>query len=329
MRKISFAITMGVLALALTACSGGAKKNNDWAKNVEVLVPAKAGGGTDVMARALTGQVTKDSGSTLAVVNTTDGNGLVAMEKVRTGKADGSSILLYHTSMLLKTATGVYDKSASEDFTIIGVGENVDKGGTVLVVSSESQYKTLDDIINAAKERPGELLFGVETGGATHIQTGMIAKAADIDIKYVEAGSDTEKLTALIGGTLDACLVNCNQGKQYIESGKAIALAVISRDKEGTRGLVLPDVPTFVELGYDVSFGSFTLVVGPKDMDPELVTKIHDYFAAAAENSAVNEVLTPSGFELRFIGIEDGQKRVAEAQAEMNAMVEELGLKQK
>ena len=98
-----------------------------------------------------------------------------------------------------------------------------DKANNVLVVSGGSSYQTLDDLIGAAKERPGEVMFGVETGGTVHIQTGLFAKAAGIDVKYVEAGSDTEKLTALVGNSIDACFVNANQAKQYVESGKARA----------------------------------------------------------------------------------------------------------
>lgn len=316
------------LTASLTACGGGAK-TDQWAKNVEIQVPAKAGGGTDVMARALATQVAKDSGSNLAIVNNTDGGGVVAMEKTRVGKPDGSTLLQFHTTMLIKTASGVYDKSAAEDFSVIAVGQSVDKGTYLLVVSGDSPYKTLDDLIKAAKDAPGTMLLGVETGGLSHVLSGMFAKKTGIDVKYVEAGSDTEKLTALVGGSIDFCFVNPNQAKQYIESGKAIGLGCVSADADGGRSGVMPDIPSFTEQGIDFYFSTINLILGPKEMDPQLVQKIHDYYASAAENEAVNEILEPAGFAMHILDLEEGQDKVKEMQEEINAVVDELGLKQK
>ena len=253
-------------------------------KNITVQVPAKAGGGTDVMARALTQQITADTGSNMTVVNNMDGNGVVAMETVRSAKGDGSTILQYHTSMLIATATGVYDHDILDDFTVIGIAQ-----GTV---------------------------------------SGLMAKATGIQAKFVEAGSDTEKLTALVGNTIDACIVNVNQAAQYVESGKAHGLAVVSNGEEGAKSTVLPDLPSFDELGYDVNFTTLTIIAGPKDMDAGVAKGLYDAFAAAAQADAVNEVLEPAGMAMVFYDQEEGIKQL-EAQKEMiNSLVDELGLAQ-
>lgn len=329
MKKVGKVVVVGIVAVLLTACGGSGSKSGEWAKNVEIQVPAKAGGGTDVMARTLATQVAKDAGNTLTIVNNADGGGVVAMEKVRSAKADGSTILQFHSTMLIKIATGVYDKSATDDFTVIAVSQGTEVGGYILAVTADSPYQTLDDLVEAAKAAPGTLLFGVETGGSAHIQAGLFAKAAEIDVKYVEAGSDTEKLTALVGKSIDACLVNPNQAKQYIESGKIIGLGCVSRDENGGRSTVLPDVPSFIEQGLDVTFSSINLFLGPKGMDEELVKKIHDYYEVAAANGDVNAVLEPAGFSMEFFSYEDGIAKVKAQQETFNAVVEELGLRQK
>ena len=328
MKKSVFALALAGIMACVTACGAGGSSNG-WAKNGEVQVPAKAGGGTDVMARALGTQVAKDSGSTITIVNNTDGGGVVACEKGAAGKKDGSTLVQFHTTLLIKTATGVFKKSAAEDFTVIAVGVPVDEANNVLVVSGDSPYNTLDDLIADVKANPGTLLMGVETGGTIHVEAGLFAKAAGLDIKYVEAGSDTEKLTALVGKSINAAMVNANQAKQYIESGKAKALAVVSNGPEGGRSSVLPDVPSFVEQGVDCSFQMLSVILlGPKDMDPALVTQIHDYYAAAAENEEVKKTLAPAGMEMTFLGVEEGLKTVQEAQASVDAVVQELGLDQ-
>ncbi len=327
-KKMLAAVMAGIMAVSLAGCGGGGARAGSWAKSVEIQVPAKAGGGTDVMARALSTQVGKDSGSTLTIVNNTDGGGMVACEKTAGGKADGSTLMQFHTTMLIKTASGVFSKSAADDYSVIAVGVPVDPANNVLVVSGDSSYNSLDDLLNDAKSRPGELMFGVETGGTVHVQTGLLAKAAGIEVKYVEAGSDTEKLTALVGNSINACLVNANQAKQYVESGKAKALAVVSNTAEGGRSSVLPDVPCFEELGVDLSFQMLNVILlGPKNMDPELVKQIHDYYAAAAENEEVKATLAPAGMEMTFLSQEEGLKTIQDMQTSINAVVEELGLK--
>ena len=327
-RKVLGFVLAGIMAISTAGC-GGAAKSGEWAKNVEIQVPAKAGGGTDVMARALSTQIAQDSGKNLAVVNNTDGGGVVAMEKTRAGKADGSTLLQFHTTMLIKTASGVYDKSAADDFSVIAVGTPVDKGTYLLVASGDSPYETLDDLLTAAKASPGTMLLGVETGGLSHVLSGMFTKKTGTDMKYVEAGSDTEKLTALVGGSIDCCFVNPNQAKQYIESGKAVGLACVSADEDGGRSAVTPDIPSFTEQGIDFSFSTVNLILGPKNMDQELVSSIHDYYEAAAGNDSVNEILEPAGFAMEILSQEDGLAMVQKMQAEINAVVDELGLRQK
>lgn len=327
-KRLLVLVLLGIMLVSVTGCSDGNAKSSEWAKNVEVLVPAKPGGGTDLMARALANKVSEYSGSTITIVNNTDGGGVVACEKVANAKKDGSTLLQWHLTMLIKTATGVYNKSAAEDFTVLGVAAPKDKANNALVVSNNSPYNTLDDLIAAAKEKPGEILFGVETGGTVHIQTALFAKAAGIDVKYVEAGSDTEKLTALVGNSIDACFVNANQAKQYVESGKVKVLGVISNSSEGGRSSVFPDVPDFIEQGLDLSFNMLNVILlGPKGMDPELAQKIHDYYATAANDEEVVKILAPAGMEMEFLSLEDGLNTLKNMQNQIDAVVEELGLK--
>lgn len=328
-KQILSVMLVGAMVMAsLTGC-GSSASGSGLPKNIELQVPAKAGGGTDVVARAIATQVGKDSGSNLTVQNNTDGGGVVAMEKVRSAKPDASSLLFFHTTMLIKTATGVYDHSAVDDFTVIAVGQGTEKTGYVLVVPGDSPYNTTEDLVEAAKAAPGSILMGVETGGSSHIMSGLFAKATGIDVKYVEAGSDTEKLTALVGGSINAALVNQNQAKQYVESGKAKALGCFSVDETGGESAILPGVTSFVDQGYDCTFTTLFLVLGPKDMKAETVTALHDYFESAVVNPEVQNILKPAGFDMTFFSQEEGLQKVKDQQESLNGVVDMLGLKQK
>lgn len=142
-----------------------------------------------------------------------------------------------------------------------------------------------------------------------------------IDVKYVEAGSDTEKLTALVGGSINAALVNQNQAKQYVESGKAKALGCFSVDETGGESAILPGVTSFVDQGYDCTFTTLFLVLGPKDMKAETVTALHDYFESAVVNPEVQNVLKPAGFDMTFFSQEEGLQKVKDQQESLNSVV--------
>ena len=309
--KIAKKLILVVLVLAMAFSSIAAASVP---KKIEVQLPAKAGGGTDVAGRQLTDWISKNGGTTMTIKNNTDGGGVVAYETIRTAKKDASKILFFHTTMLIKYATGIYNQSPADEFKVAGVGLPTEKGGYVLVVGKDSGVTDLDGFIALAKEKNGELRIGVETGGSSHIMSGML--------------TDTEKLTNLVGGSIDCALVNSNQAKQYIEGDKVNAIACFSATDEGGRNSVLPDVPSFKELGYDLVFGTYFYVLLPKTASDETAEAIHDLFASAASDPEVKEILEKSGFGMEFAPYADGEKLIRAQQDSLVTVCQELGLAQ-
>lgn len=327
MKKALSLVLATVLCCSLAGCgssSGGG--GSSLPKNIEVQVPASAGGGTDVVARALTTYINQNGGTNMTIINNTDGSGVVAMETVRTGKADGSSILFFHTTMAIKTATGLYDHRADTDFKVIGVAQPSDPGGYVLVVPAESGITDLDGYIEAAKAAGGSYMIGIETGGSSHLMAGIMSKALGIELNYVEAGSDTDKLTSLVGGNIDSALVNGNQAKQYVEAGMVNALACFSTTSEGGRTSVLPDVPSFVEQGYDCTFATNFYVLANPEMSDDTAKAILDLFTAAANDEETQGILQGAGMGATFVPYEEGKGIITAQQDQLNAVCEELGL---
>lgn len=343
MKKLLSLLTAAALCFSLAACGGSTASSSTAAtstdaasgeaavevtlpKNIEVQLPASAGGGTDVAGRALTAWINANSDSNMTIVNNTDGSGVVAFETVRTGKADGSEILLFHTSMCIKTAMGIYDKSAAEDFKIIGVGQPTEKGSYILVTPADDGIDNVDDFIAAAKEANGSMMIGVETGGSSHIMAGLLTRELGIELNYVEAGADTDKLTALVGGSIDCALVNGNQAKQYIEAGKVNAIACFSATEEGGRLSVLPDVPSFPELGYNCVYGTNFFVLANPEMDDATAQAILKLFSDAASDPETSSILEGAGLGMEFVPYEDGPSIIKNQQDALNAVCADLGL---
>ena len=133
------------LSLSLAACgkkgpgpgsgSGSGQQQtteSDWPTGtVQFLLPAKAGGATDLSGRAFAAVLQQKFGKDFVIVNQTDGSGVVAFENARTAKADGSTLLYYHSGMYVSLATGLYDKDPVEEFSMIA---NLIAGGSYSVV---------------------------------------------------------------------------------------------------------------------------------------------------------------------------------------------------
>ena len=320
MKKLFALVLVLMMGLVSVASAAGLPKK------IEVQLPASAGGGTDVSGRQLVEYINQNSSSTLTIKNNTDGGGVVAYETIRTAKNDGSKILYFHSTMIIKYATGIYGFSPADEFKVAAAGLPTEKGGYVLVVPAESGITDVAGFIAKAGET--ELRIGVETGGSSHIMSGIMSKALNVTLRVVESGPDTEKLTNLVGGSIDCALVNPNQARQYVEAGKVNPLACFSSTDEGGRTQVLPDVPSFKELGYDCVFGTYYYILLPKTASDETARAIHDLYDAAAKDPTVMDILGKAGLLMEFVPYEEGQAVMQAQQDILVNVCKELGLGQ-
>ena len=150
MKKNLLVLAAAVMAVSMLAGCGTTGKSG-LPKNIEVQVPAKAGGGTDVMARALTTQMSKDSGSTFTIVNNTTEPVLSLRRRCAGQSGRQARSCQWHTTMLIKTASGTYDKKAADDFRIIAVSQWYRQGTVLFPGRPNAGVKTLDEFIAKAK----------------------------------------------------------------------------------------------------------------------------------------------------------------------------------
>jgi len=138
----------------------------------------------------------------------------------------------------------------------------------MLSVRNESPYKTIDDFVKAARAKPGTLTVGgTATFSEDHIFTYLFEQAAKVKVKYVPFNSGGEVTAALMGGHIDAGVMNPNEIIAQIEAKKATNLAVASHKRLADA----PEVPTFAEKGYEFYWEQMRGVVGPANMSPEAV----------------------------------------------------------
>lgn len=267
--------------------SGDASASTWPSDTVSLYVPAKAGGGTDMAARVFAQGMTEATGGNFIIVNDVTGGGTVAAETVRNDKSDGLNLLAYHSGLCSAIASGQYAHTLDE-FTLIGAFITVapEAAGGVFV-SGSSPFNTLEDLVNYAKDNPDDLVTGVQNGSASQLIWGLIEQELGISCTKVDAGSNADKVTALMGNQLDVVFMNTTGNQQYVESGDLKCLAVCGGK---VRSPLMPDSPMFTELGYqDIALDNIGYIAGPKDMDSGTVAAISDAMKFASESATVKE----------------------------------------
>ncbi|PTX02456.1 tripartite tricarboxylate transporter substrate binding protein [Pararhodobacter aggregans] len=291
--------------------------------SVQLVVPARAGGGTDAVSRIIAGALQEQTGQPFVVVNNPGGGGVVAAEEVRNATPDGQTLLFFHTGVLAMHHTGSY---APDPMTAFAVAAEMAVGGTyALAVAADSPYQTLQDLVQASIDNPNSVSMGVQVRGSSHFMAGLLTSDSGARFRIVDAGSDADKMVQLQGHQIDAAMVNTPGTLQYVENGDLRVLATIGSD--AARDPVLPDVPSMVEAGYpNALYGLDFLILAPVGTDPAVVQSIHDAFAAVVANEAIDAQLTGMGFALSMVPQEAMQARLEGIDARVAATAELLGL---
>ncbi|MDR2390903.1 MAG: tripartite tricarboxylate transporter substrate binding protein [Planctomycetota bacterium] len=288
-----------VLLAAILSCA--AVGAGQWPRrNVEAVVTASAGGDTDFNVRTI-GKYFRDvAGVPLVVTNMPGGGGSVATSNVKNARNDGSKALFCHTGQLIVNhVAGLIDYNY-KDFEVSCIaGMN---SSYIFVAGRQSGLASLADLVEKAKKAPGKYVYGTEFGGFTHMQGLRLSRIAGIDLKTVDVGSSSEKVTSLLAGRIDFGAVAFGAVQDYIKNGDMIVLAQGS----GERNALLGDFPTMKEQGVDMVMEFPYVLSFPKGTSREIVEKMASYVGTITKNPAYAKDIE-EGYKQRafFAGPED------------------------
>ena len=242
MKKKLFAAAMaGTMVLSLAACGGSkpaettaapaadkteaaadgetkaeaaAESGSAWepSTTVSIVVPAGAGGNTDLSARVFAQYAKELTGHDFIVVNASGAAGSVAANQVLAAAADGHTFLYGHNLVNVANIAGVTDYN----YTAFKLGPTFAKDPAQQLYVSAEKYADLNAFIEAAKAAPGQLKACTEVGAYTYYELLAFEKAADIDLDLVDVGSNSDKIAAMLSGQVDlmpGAYINC---KDYL-----------------------------------------------------------------------------------------------------------------
>ena len=273
-----------------------------------MIVPFSPGSATDLIPRAIyLESVAAQIGQTIIVENRTGGGTTIGAGAVAKAEPDGHTILVHSNALVTVPAIQAnvpYDPV--RDFSAITPLGNVP---LVLVISPEKKIRTLQELVAAAKAKPGSINYAAAgIGTPPHLTTERFRLAAGFEGQLVPFKGAPEALTEVIAGRVDFYFVPVLAAMSLIQDGKLLALAVSS----SKRASALPNVPTTVEAGFpnsdfDFWIGAFV----PKQTPRDVVARIHQATVKGIESPAVKERLAKLGVEPMIMRPEDFDARIA------------------
>ena len=284
-------------ALALLGPAGAMAQ--EWpSRPIELVVPFAPGGGTDLLARALADELSKQFSVPVQVVNRAGGGGVVGFEDIKAAKPDGYTLGILTAQLITANLRGVM-KTSYKDFAPVAM-LTIDYAG--LSVQTDSKWKTLAEFLDYAKANPGSVTVGNGSqGGSFHMLARNLEEAAGVKFKHVPFDGGPAAIVQLLGGHIDSTVNGVTETLPYIQSGQLRMLAVAGTKRYPD----LPDVPTSAELGYPLDIATWRGVGMPKDTPPEIVANISDAVGVAVKADTFLDAMKKIGASVEYMNSSD------------------------
>lgn len=311
-----------LLGLAAGAALAGTLHAQAWpSKPVRLVVPFPAGGGTDLISREV---ANKTAGYTFIIDNKPGSGGNLGVDAAAKSPADGYTLVMGQTSNLAINPT-LYAKlpyDPVKDLTPISM---VASSPLVIVTGTDSPYKTLADVVKAAKEKPGSINYATSGNGTVaHLAAESFQKVAGIKLTHIPYKGAAQGATDVISGQVQLYVSSIPTLIGHIKSGKMRPIAVTSLKRVDD----LAQVPTIAESGYkDFDAVTWFGVLGPANLPKDVVAKLNADINKALKDPELQKKLGDQGADVAGSTPEQFAKLIRDDIARWGRIVKESGAK--
>jgi tripartite-type tricarboxylate transporter receptor subunit TctC len=318
MQRLLRVFAAGVLALF---AAGALAAYPD--RPITMIVPWGAGGGTDAVARFFAAYLEKDLGQPVNVVNRTGGNGVVGHSAIAQGAPDGYTIGLITVEISMMHWQGLTELTPASYEPLALV--NADPAG--FQVRADSPYKSVKEVLDAAKANPGKLkASGTGQGGIWHLAlAGMLdeLKIPQSAIPWVPSNGAAPGLQDLVAGGVDIVPCSIPEARALIDAGKVRSLAIFA-DKAPA---LYPNLPTIKQAtGSNWQTAAWRGFAMPKGTPKDIVDKLTAAIQKAYDSKEYKDFLTQRGFGAEWAKQDDFAKYMAKGDADMGIVMKAVGI---
>jgi tripartite-type tricarboxylate transporter receptor subunit TctC len=265
------------------------------AKLINWICPYGAGGNADNRSRQVAQVMAKLLGQTIIVDNKAGGGGNIGTDIIAKAKPDGYLIGMGNFAPLAVNHA-LFKKLHFDPFNDLVPIMLIERGPLVLMVRSESPYKSVKDLVAAAKAKPGALAYASGgIGGTHHLSGALFEHQAGIDLIHAPYKSGSAGATDLMGGQVHMMFEQMYAAMPSIKGGKLRPLAITSK----TRSALLPEIPTMAEAGYPgVEVLNWQGIIGPKGLPADIVKLLNSVGNKALQDPELRDKITGQGNEI-------------------------------
>jgi tripartite-type tricarboxylate transporter receptor subunit TctC len=274
---------------------------------VHLIIPFAPGGVSDVIARPIADRLSRTLGQPVVVESRAGASGTLGAAYVAQSAPDGYTLLLGTTNEIAMSPT-LYQSLPYDPKTSFAPITSVAVFPNVLVVGKDTPFKTLADLIAAAKDKPGTLTFASSGIGSTnHLSAELFMREANVNLLHIPYKGGGPALIDVSGGHVTAMFATLPSAVSLIQSGVVRALAVTGSHRSN----ILPNVPTVIEAGLPgVVVTTWNGVLAPAGTPPELLERLHKALADAVAEPSLKAVFAAVGAETELITQQEFAARI-------------------
>jgi len=280
---------VGFIAFGATASAADSQAYPT--RSVTLVVPYSAGTATDTLARVLADKLAAAWGQPIVVRNQPGANGTIATAGVARAEPDGYTLIMIAANHVINTS--LYENLPYDDLKDFRAIARIANAAFVLCVNPSMPVKTVAELVDFSKRRPGELNYSSPGNGSPgHLGMEMLKRISGADLTHIAYKGAAQATADLIGGQVQAGYVVESSAIPQIGTGKLRALAISSK----TRSAKVPEVPTIAEAGYsDGDFVSWIGIAAPAQVPPAIVEKISADMIKIVNNPEVRDRIVDIG----------------------------------
>lgn len=291
-------------------------------KPLTVICPWTAGGGTDVLLRALSREAEKYLGQTINVVNQTGGAGAIGHNGIRTARPDGYTVGMITFELNSLPPQGLVPFTWKDFDPLMRINSDP----AALTVKKDAPFNTMKEFVEYAKKHPGEITIGNSAPGSVwHIAAGLMAEKTGLQVKHVPFDGAQPAVTALVGGHIKAVAVSVPEVRGQVQAGNLKILGVMDTERDA----LFPAVQTMKEQGVNVQFHTWRGLALPKGVPAEAKAKIADAYKKAFDSKEFKEFAAKASLNLAYLNGPDFSKFLDQNYKDVEAVMKGLGLTKK
>jgi tripartite-type tricarboxylate transporter receptor subunit TctC len=288
----------------------------------QLIVPWKAGGGTQVLYALVEKTISEmDTPYNLKVITVPGQGGNKGAKQAAKAAPDGCTLFAIHQSAITSFLNGRIDFHYNGFDTVANVTVTPD----IIGASADAPFNTIQEMAAYAKANPGKVSAGATFGSTSHFIWLLLEKKMGIKLNLVPYDGTAERMNALLSGAITLGAVNVASGKKHLQAGtiKPLAIAADSRDKQ------IPDVPTLMEAGFDMTFALERGIVAPKGTPREVIDMWAGIIKQAVDNPTLQAAMDAKGTGLRFQGPDEFRAYADKIYSDYEAVAIEIGMYKK